>query len=90
MATPVLPNKQGQKATARVKLLRYCSSNASSLAQQQQQQQDPCSTAMAAKAAAEQNGAHLGLQRLKAERQAKKAASSCQRFPAKKVSVVQR
>jgi hypothetical protein len=31
-----------------------------------------------------------GCKGLKAERQAKKAASSCQRFPAKKVSVVQR
>ena len=50
-----------------MKLLHYCSSNAS-ISQQQQQQQDWCSTATAAKVAAELGEAHLGLQQAEGQR----------------------
>ncbi len=65
--------KKVRSSGARVKLLHYCSSNAS-ISQQQQQQQDWCSTATAAKGAAELSEAHLGLQQ--AEDQMASAESS--------------
>jgi len=89
MATPMLSNKQGQKATARA--LSFCITAAAmqALWQRQQQQQDMVQHSNGSKRRSRAGrSAPEAAAGKKAKGLMKKAASSCWRIPATKVSVM--